>query len=127
MPPFSLEGITGYLDYLRSSKDDNITVREHLYNFYGTRWMQRKLWDMRKAQDASYDYAIKSLLRLATQDRQRVSATLLSEFMSISQVLDAPGRGCPDFLENDKNRSRYCRLCKADQCRPTKFIGLLQN
>ncbi|KAF9574392.1 hypothetical protein EC968_006552 [Mortierella alpina] len=59
MPSLTIQGVRGYLEYLR----DNNT-REQLFNFYHSWWYLRKHWDMRKAQEASYDYAIKSIMAL---------------------------------------------------------------
>jgi len=33
-----------------------------MFHFYLCRWNLRKQWEMRKAQEASYDYAIKSIM-----------------------------------------------------------------
>ncbi|KAF9950747.1 hypothetical protein BGZ72_007645, partial [Mortierella alpina] len=60
MPSMNLQGIRRYLDYLR-----NENRRETLFNFYLSRWYLKKDWDMRKAQEASYDYAIKAIMGLA--------------------------------------------------------------
>ncbi|KAF9941480.1 hypothetical protein BGZ70_006234 [Mortierella alpina] len=55
----TIQGIRGYLEYLREDRR-----RELLFDFYLSRWYLRKQWDMRKAQEASYDYAIKSIMGL---------------------------------------------------------------
>ncbi|KAF9280726.1 hypothetical protein BGZ68_007048 [Mortierella alpina] len=59
MPSMTLQGIGGYLQYLREEGR-----REQLFAFYLSPWYMRKAWDMRKAQQASYDYAIKAIMRL---------------------------------------------------------------
>ncbi len=59
MPSMSIGGIRGYLEYLQ-----NNNRREQLFDFYLSQWYLRKQWDMRKAQEASYDHAIKAIMGL---------------------------------------------------------------
>ncbi|CAO3570186.1 unnamed protein product [Mortierella alpina] len=61
IPSMTMAGILIYLNYLRDG------AREALFNFYLSPWYLRKSWDMRKAQLAAYDYAIKGIMNLADQ------------------------------------------------------------
>jgi len=61
IPSMTMAGMLIYLGYLRDG------AREALFNFYLSPWYLRKSWDMRKAQLAAYDYAIKGIMNLADQ------------------------------------------------------------
>ncbi|KAF9271428.1 hypothetical protein BGZ68_003654 [Mortierella alpina] len=59
IPSMTMEGMQTYLNYFKNG------VRQKLFDFYLSPWYLRKSWDMRKAQLAAYDYAIKAIMRLA--------------------------------------------------------------
>ncbi|KAF9938835.1 hypothetical protein BGZ67_010310 [Mortierella alpina] len=61
IPSMTIEGIHLYLNYFKNG------VQEALFDFYLSPWYLRKSWDMRKAQLAAYDYAIKAIMGLAGQ------------------------------------------------------------
>ncbi|KAF9975593.1 hypothetical protein BGZ75_000457, partial [Mortierella antarctica] len=61
IPSMTIEGIHTYLNYFKNG------VQEALFDFYLSPWYLRKSWDMRKAQLAAYDYAIKVIMGLAGQ------------------------------------------------------------
>ncbi|CAO3565455.1 unnamed protein product [Mortierella alpina] len=61
IPSMTMAGMLIYLNCLRDG------AREALFNFYLSPWYLRKSWDMRKAQLAAYDYAIKAIMNLADQ------------------------------------------------------------
>ncbi|KAF8936078.1 hypothetical protein BGZ58_004639, partial [Dissophora ornata] len=65
IPSFRVETIEEYLAYLEAPGTDGTTARIRLCDFYSSRWMVRKRWDVRKAQQATYDYAVAALLGLA--------------------------------------------------------------
>ncbi|KAI7831558.1 hypothetical protein BC939DRAFT_437411, partial [Gamsiella multidivaricata] len=68
LPSFTVERIEEYLAYLEAPGTDGTaapTTRVCLFNFYNSQWMLRKRWDLQKAQQATYDYAVAALLDLA--------------------------------------------------------------
>ncbi|KAI7829770.1 hypothetical protein BC939DRAFT_525932 [Gamsiella multidivaricata] len=68
LPSFTAEKIEEYLTYLEAPGTDGTaatTMRVRLFNFYNSQWMLRKRWDLQKAQQATYDYAVAALLDLA--------------------------------------------------------------
>ncbi|KAI7817406.1 hypothetical protein BC939DRAFT_466047 [Gamsiella multidivaricata] len=68
LPSFTVEKIEEYLAYLEAPGTDGtaaLTTRVCLFNSYNCQWMLRKRWDLQKAQQATYDYAVAALLDLA--------------------------------------------------------------
>ncbi|KAI7819725.1 hypothetical protein BC939DRAFT_251896 [Gamsiella multidivaricata] len=68
LPAFTVEKIEEYLAYLEAPGTDGTaatTTRVRIFDIYHSQWMLRKRWDLQKAQQATYDYAVAVLLDLA--------------------------------------------------------------
>ncbi|KAG0361566.1 hypothetical protein BGZ54_009050, partial [Gamsiella multidivaricata] len=65
LPSFTAEKIEEYLEAPGTDGTAAPTTRVCLFNFYNSQWMLRKRWDLQKAQQATYDYAVAALLDLA--------------------------------------------------------------
>ncbi|KAG0275421.1 hypothetical protein BGZ96_003800, partial [Linnemannia gamsii] len=119
-------------DGLRTIKDLEVAIPTYSLDNLPA-YIRRNRWDPKKAQVASMDYAVESILNMTsrtitTRDSSSVEILETIKASTWGETLEfiivganefytsakCPRDGCDTFLENKKNRSKYCRARKMD-------------
>jgi hypothetical protein len=67
IPSYSLDNLPAYIRYMSAPHGTSPPILETLMDFYRQTWYRRNRWDSKKAQVASMDYAVESILNMASR------------------------------------------------------------